>query len=170
MGAMRAIAVGAAALAFVMPAIVWGVRATGHYGRYEEELQLSWATRMSYWSHTIDWIGQHPLRGWGLDASRAMGPGIQLHPHDGPLQLWLELGAGGAVAAAAVWGLSLLRLSRPAPNLAMAGVAGSASAYLLFALINFGVWQEWWLALAAMIPLIAALDDRKTRPDGQPAT
>ncbi len=53
-------------------------------------------------------------------------PGIELHPHDGALQVWLELGFVGAVAAAAFWGLTLTRLARPAPT-PMAAAAGAAA-------------------------------------------
>jgi O-antigen ligase len=157
----RLLAGGAAAVGFLMPALVWGVRASGDYGRLEQDVQLSWSARLSYWSHTLDWIRAQPVRGWGVDASRAMGPGIQLHPHNGALQVWLELGLIGAVAAAAFWGLSLMRLSRDEPDLGMTGVAGSAAAYLLFAWVNFGLWQQWWLALGALIPVLAAMLDNR---------
>lgn len=158
----RLMAAGAATVGFLMPALVWGVRATGDYGKLEGEVQLSWGARMSYWSHTLDWIRAEPVRGWGVDASRVMGPGIQLHPHNGALQVWLELGLVGAVTAAVFWGLSLARLSRPAPDVGAAGVAGSVAAYILFAWINFGLWQQWWLALGALIAVLAAMLDNRT--------
>lgn len=165
-GGPRLMAAGAATVGFLMPSIVWAVRASGHYAELEHGMQLSWAERLSYWSHTIDWIGQRPVRGWGLDASRAMGPEISLHPHNGALQVWLELGLAGAVAAAAFWGLSLSRLSREEHDLEMAGVAGSMTVFLLFAWVSFGVWQAWWLALGAYVPVIAAmLSHRHVTPE-----
>jgi O-antigen ligase len=154
--APRLLAVVVAALSFTMPAIVWAVRETGHYGQLERDVQLSWSARMAYWSHTIDWIFQKPVRGWGLDASRTM-PVITLHPHNGALQVWLELGLAGAVAASAFWALTLHRLSRRHPDLEMSGVAGSAAAFILFAWVNYGLWQQWWLALGALIAVIAAM-------------
>ena len=158
----RVIAGGAAALSFLMPGVIWLVRASGDYGVLEHDVQLSWSARMSYWSHTIDWISQQPVLGWGLDASRAMGPGIDLHPHNGALQVWLELGLVGAVTAAAFWGLSLIRLQREEPNLEMAGIAGSAATFILFAWVNYGLWQQWWLALGAFIPVLAAMLSNRT--------
>lgn len=155
--APRLMAAGAAMLGFLMPAVVWAVRASGRYGQIESGIELSWSARMSYWSHTIDWIFEKPLRGWGLDASRAMGPGISLHPHNGALQVWLELGLPGAVAAAAFWGLSLVRLSRETPDQEISAVAGSTVVFLLFAWVNYGLWQQWWLALGVLIPVIAAM-------------
>jgi O-antigen ligase len=156
-GGPRLMAGTVAAVSFLMPALVWGLRASGRYEELQQRLQESWAIRMSYWSHAVDLIAQRPVSGWGLDASRALGPGMGLHPHNGALQVWLELGLVGAVGAAAFWGLSLIRLSRDEPDLAMTGVAGSAAAYILFAWVNYGLWQQWWVALGALIPVLAAL-------------
>jgi O-antigen ligase len=155
----RLMAIGVAAVGFLMPAFIWLVRTQSDYARLEQDVQLSWSARMSYWSHTLDWILQRPFKGWGLDASRAMGPGISLHPHNGALQMWLELGFVGAVAAAAFWGLSLARLSRAKPDLAMSGVAGSAVVFLLFSWINYGLWQQWWVALGVLVAVVAAMLD-----------
>ncbi len=116
----------------------------------------SWAERLVYWAHAVDWWVLHPLRGWGLDASRAFGPGIQLHPHNGALQLWLELGVLGAFAGAAAWALMLRRLAKPAPDLVAAGALASAAVYLLFGAVSFGLWQEWWLAVGALVACVAA--------------
>jgi len=153
----RLMGLGAAAVGFLMPALVWLVRTHTDYGRLEQGVQLSWSARMSYWSHTLDWILQHPFKGWGLDASRAMGPGIALHPHNSALQIWLELGFVGAVAAAAFWGLSLVRLSREKADLPMSGVAGSMAVFLLFSWINYGQWQQWWIALGVLVAVVAAM-------------
>ena len=156
----RVLAGGAAAASLLMPAFVWAIRATGDYTQIEHRMPASWSARMSYWSSTIDWIAQQPVRGWGLDSSRVMGAGVSLHPHNGALQVWLELGLVGAVAAAAFWGLSLSRLSREEPELEMAGVAGSVVVFLLFSWVNYGLWQQWWLALGAYLPVVAAMLSR----------
>ena len=146
----------AVALVLLMPAAVGAVRSLFDYGEIEQRLPKTDALRMDYWSHAIDWIGLHPLRGWGLDASRMFGPGIILHPHNAPLQIWLELGAVGAVAAAAFWGYVFAGLSRPTPSLSAAAAAASIAVYLLFG-VNFGVWQEWWLALGALVAVMAVM-------------
>jgi O-antigen ligase len=155
--APKTLAVAAAIYSLAAPLIVWAVRASGDYRAIQDDIPLSWAERMGYWSHALDWIKDHPLRGWGLDASRMFGPGIVLHPHDDALQLWLELGVLGALLAAAFWAWTLRRLVRPAPDVAVAAVAASASVYLLFGALNFGVWQEWWLGLGALVAVVAAL-------------
>lgn len=159
-GAPKAFAGVVAVFFLAMPALVWGVRALSNYAELENAIPLSWGERLGYWSHAVDWIADKPLQGWGLDASRMFGPGIVLHPHDAALQVWLELGLIGAVGAAAFWGVTLPRLARPAPSLAAAATAASSAVFLLFLAINFGVWQEYWLALGALVALLSGLHAR----------
>ena len=156
-GAPRLMALGAAGLFLMTPLAVWAVRHFLDYEAIRHGLPKTDSMRMGYWSNAIDWIGERPLRGWGLDASRAFGPGIVLHPHNNPLQIWMELGVVGAVAAAAFWGVVLSRLSRPGPDLATAATAACAAAYLLFG-VNFGVWQDWWLGLGALVAMLAVMN------------
>jgi O-antigen ligase len=133
------------------PIVVQALRASRLYARAEADAPLSWAQRMGYWRHAADWIVVHPARGWGLDASRMFSPGIQLHPHNGALQIWLELGIVGVFAVAAFWVLVFLRLGRKERDPAVAAAAASCSAYLVFGSVSFGVWQEWWLGLGALM-------------------
>jgi O-antigen ligase len=149
-----------AAFFLLAPGLMWLVQRSGDVDQIRAALPLSWAQRVGYWSHATDWIGDKPFRGWGLDASRMFAPGIQLHPHDDALQIWLELGLVGAVAAAAFWGLTLARLSRPKADLLVAATAASLAAYLLFGGVNFGIWQEWWLALGALVTVMVSLHAR----------
>jgi O-antigen ligase len=165
-GAPKALASAAVVLFLCAPLVVWAVRESGDYSSIQHAIPLSWSLRMGYWSHAIDWISDKPLRGWGLDASRMFSPGIVLHPHDGPLQVWLELGLVGAVAAAVFWAINLVRLASPSPSLAKAAVAGSAAVYLLFGALNFGIWQEWWLGLGALVVMLAGMLPERPRPPG----
>ena len=148
----RWLAGGASTLVLAMPLLVQAVRATGRYDAIAAKLPLSWAQRLSYWRFAVDHIAHHPLTGWGLDASRDMAPGLVLHPHNGALQLWLELGLPGAMLGASLCAIAFLRLSRGARDPAAAAGAATAAAYLTIGLVSFGVWQEWWIGLG----LIAA--------------
>jgi O-antigen ligase len=148
--APRALGAAVAVLFLAAPAVVWLTRKLGWFQQLEASVSLSWSQRMGYWRHAADWIGDHPLRGWGLDASRTFAPGIVLHPHDAALQIWLELGLIGAAAAAVFWGVTLAGQSRPDRDAGRAAAAATAGAYLLFSAVSFGVWQEWWLALGAV--------------------
>ena len=148
-------AIGAVVLVLAMPLLILAALKLG----LGPHLPESWSQRMGYWGYVIARIADHPWRGWGLDASRAFSPYIQLHPHNGALQVWLELGALGAVLAALILAYVVRRLARDARSLVAIGAAGSAAVYLFFGLISFGVWQEWWLALGALAAVIAALAD-----------
>ncbi|MCI3132763.1 O-antigen ligase family protein [Phenylobacterium aquaticum] len=146
----RVAAILTAAIYLTAPALVWAARAAGVYQQLEHAVPLSWSERMGYWRHASDWISDHPARGWGLDSSKMFGPGIILHPHDGPLQIWLELGLIGAVGAAVFWVALWNGLSRKSRDPAAAVGAATATIYLVFGAFSFGVWQEWWLALGAL--------------------
>jgi O-antigen ligase len=167
--APKLLAIVAVIMFLCAPMVVWAVRESGDYSSIQHAIPLSWSIRMSYWSHAIDWIRDQPLRGWGLDASRMFSPGIVLHPHDGALQVWLELGFFGAAAAAVFWAITIMRLAGPSPSPTKAAVAGSAAVYLLFGALNFGIWQEWWLALGAQVIMLAAVLSARPRPDDAPA-
>ena len=148
------LAVTAAGVFLAAPVLVWLVRRFFDYPALERAMPKTDSMRLDYWSHALDWIAVRPLRGWGLDASRMFGPGIRLHPHNIPLQVWMELGVVGAVAAAAFWFVAFMRLAGPSRSLAAAAAAASCVVYLLFGL-NFGVWQEWWLGLGALVAVMA---------------
>ncbi|WP_293535559.1 O-antigen ligase [Phenylobacterium sp.] len=139
------------------PVLAKGAFALGLDERIAPLLSESWLQRLGYWGKAVDWIWARPLPGWGLDASRAFGPGIQLHPHNAPLQIWMELGLIGAVAAAIVWASTFSGLSRPVRTPAAAAATATAVAYLIFGAVSFGVWQEWWLALGALSALACIL-------------
>ena len=148
--APRALGGSVAALFLAAPGVVWLTLQLGWFAQIEASVSLSWSQRMGYWRHAADLIGDHPLRGWGLDASRTFAPGIVLHPHDAALQIWLELGLIGAMSAAVFWGVTLAGQSRPDRDAGRAAAAATAGAYLLFSAVSFGVWQEWWLALGGV--------------------
>jgi O-antigen ligase len=158
--APRALAVVAGLFFLLTPTLMDRFRAMGGFDALQKRVEASWSQRIGYWGHAVDWIGDHPMRGWGLDASRMFSPGIHLHPHDAALQIWLELGLIGAVAAAVFWAVLFVRMSSPKRDLATAVGATVAVAYLVFAAVSFGVWQEWWLALGA-IAAAACLELRR---------
>ena len=126
----------------------------------------SWGARLDIWRFVADRIGERPLQGWGLDASRIWPGVVPLHPHDAALQLWLELGVPGALLGALFFGSVFAWLAAERerdPALAAAGAA-SATAYIVVGALSFGVWQEWWLALGALT-WAAVLLARRARSD-----
>lgn len=174
-----------AAAILLMPALLGPVLARGvPVGDWP----LSAAHRLLIWDFVIGRIAERPLLGWGMEASRSV-PGhrdapspavlerfgltdpartawiptsqlLPLHPHNGPLQLWLELGLVGAGLGAMLALLLGYGSGRgPRPAIAAAMLASAA----VTAMLSFGAWQEWWigaelLALAA----VAALPPRRS--------
>lgn len=119
-------------------------------------LKSSISHRLLIWSFVGDRIAEKPLFGWGLDASRAIPggkalirpgqPWLPLHPHNVPLQFWLELGIPGVVLSSLViarlWcALGALRW----PRLFAAATAGALAAAFVEALGTYGIWEEWWV-------------------------
>lgn len=114
--------------------------------------------RLYILDYVYEKINQHPLMGWGFDGSRAIGQetlsnfgnaSIPLHPHNLWAQAWLELGLIGFVlvvslAVAVTMTIAASGRGRTAVAVAVAAVA----TYLLIGNISYGMWQNWWLALA----------------------
>ena len=140
-----------------------------------EAIKQSAEHRLLIWSFVGDRIAERPLLGWGLDAARAIPGGsepirhgetwLPLHPHNAPLQLWLELGAPGAVigalVAAQLWqALAAARWPRPFA----AGAAGSLAAALVASLGTYGIWQEWWLATMSICLFLVRVMARAAAP------
>jgi O-antigen ligase len=136
---------------FAPMAMLWGEKA-GLVGWMHSLAPPSWDHRLNIWAFATDRILEHPMRGWGIDASRAFGSAIPLHTHNAPLQIWLELGAFGAAMAAAfhAWIVYGVVAWTGADRRDGAMAAGALVSYLVVGGLSFGVWQEWWLALGAL--------------------
>jgi exopolysaccharide production protein ExoQ len=120
-----------------------------------DAVKFSAGHRLLIWSFVGDRIAEHPLVGWGLDSSRAIPGGkdpieagatwLPLHPHNAPLQLWLELGVPGAVLFALMAACAWLALARASwPRLLAAATGGSLATGLVASFATYGIWQEWW--------------------------
>lgn len=156
--AIRAMGAGTAALIAVAPLLVLALGRLPLAPVGGGIAKASWSERLSIWRFTAARIAERPLTGWGLDGSRAFPGDIPLHPHQMALQVWMELGAVGAVLAATFWWLvfeGCAHLARRDAALA-AAAAASATAYLTIGALSFGAWQEWWLALGALAAAVIA--------------
>lgn len=147
--------------------VLWGVR-SGLFAWLHRLAPPSWDARLNIWAFAANQIVAHPLRGWGIDASRIFGDAIPLHTHDAALQLWLELGAFGAALAAAFFAWVLYGV------VAWTGVnrrdgamaAASLTAYVMIGGLSFGVWQEWWLALGVITVIACGIAQKSTAASG----
>jgi O-antigen ligase len=138
-----------------------------------DTFKVSAGHRLMIWAFTGDRIAERPAAGWGLDSSRNIPGGnveirpgetwLPLHPHDAALQVWLELGAPGAVLFAALIGLLWLRLAEaPWPRLYAAAAGGSLTTALAVALAGWGIWQEWWLSTLSLALFVTLTMARAT--------
>jgi exopolysaccharide production protein ExoQ len=142
--------------------------------------------RLEIWSFVAEHVGERPVVGWGLDASRRLPGGtaqvviracdaagrpdgialsseiLPLHPHNGILQVWLELGGIGAALGFAPLFFAIWRAFRNPQwrtRTAQATIAGTIAAAASVGLVSFGIWEEWFLSglfiAAAMVVLTA---------------
>jgi exopolysaccharide production protein ExoQ len=134
------------------------------------DISVSIYHRAAIWHFTAGKILEQPAFGWGMHASRTMpeskrqiAPGaelIPLHPHNAALQIWLELGLVGAVAAAAAM-LALGRRIR-GDRATRAALAGALLAAVAVGSVGYGIWQGWWMgALWILVALGAAMSPPK---------
>lgn len=141
-----------AAATVLAPLLIWAASASGVLDGAAPHVGASWAERIRIWSFATDQIARSPFFGLGLDASRTFGAAIPLHPHDAPLQIWLELGAVGAAITALFWTVLFAGCGRLGgdDSGAVASACAAAAAYFVVGALSFGVWQEWWLAVGAL--------------------
>ncbi len=164
----RLLGAGIAGLILLMPVLVAAIPALP-----VERLPVSALHRMVIWDFSAARAAERPLHGWGMEASRAIPGGrdappaatldhlgvtdpslrgwfamprvqvLPLHPHNGALQVWLELGAIGALLAAALaWALGVAAARAPCPPAA----CGALVSATVTAMLSFGAWQAWWVA------------------------
>lgn len=129
----------------------------------------SYYHRLYIWNFVSDKILLKPWTGWGLDASRhkyfsgkkidqkdikkqipfvkiATPELLPLHPHNLPLQLWVELGFPGILLI--IYLISLIisaipRVFNEKINRSAAYAAFSSS--LVINMGSYGIWQSWWI-------------------------
>lgn len=127
--------------------------------------------RILIWKGISDLIAERPVLGYGMDTARALGRkpdeslvrvytdkegnlvyqghagDIPLHPHNAPLQVWLELGAiGAALGGAVVFVLFRLPVRSRLPRREASACFGLLVTGLVIASISYGAWQIWWLS------------------------
>jgi glycosyltransferase involved in cell wall biosynthesis/O-antigen ligase len=131
----------------------------------------NWGYRVEIWRYVSELIETRPLEGYGFDASRVIGqsatliPSFEgktsfLHPHNGMLQVWLELGLVGVALLSATAALGFRAFLKRKPNrLTLAAVCATVTTSAVIWSLSFGAWQGWWLAvlgLTAACTVVAA--------------
>lgn len=164
----------------------WGLMAEGaaHAGWHRwlmDNLDPNWGYRVEIWRYASELVRARPLEGYGFDAARELGrtaallPSFDgktsfLHPHNGLLQVWLELGLVGVALAllAAASGLNAF-LKRAPGRVSLATVTATVVTSAIIWSLSFGVWQGWWLAVLGLTACCAVLAVRGEAEEGRPA-
>lgn len=132
--------------------------------------------RVLIWDFVAERIAGNRVFGWGFEASREIPGGedpvaqaallrhgltspelldffsraqnLPLHPHNASLQLWLELGLGGALLGALLAILVMEAVGRG--GLRAAGIGAGVSCAVIGQL-SFSVWSPWWVATQLLV-------------------
>ena len=161
-----ALAIGLIGVAAIMPIATPSYESVVSIQQRSPDIRISALHRLLIWRFAADKIGERPLLGWGMDASREMPgghrdfatlPGIKmspghealpLHPHNAVLQWELELGVPGTLLCLAIicWGLWRIGFAAAMPPTERGIALAYAGAALIIALVSYGIWQAWWLS------------------------
>jgi exopolysaccharide production protein ExoQ len=155
----RLLALGTA-LAFIL-IIPVAITAYDEGGTSSHWLKHSAQHRVEIWHFAAERALERPLLGYGFNASRYVPNGdavskflppgqslIPLHPHDAFLQIWLEVGAVGALIMAVALLILLNAVKRWPIGMSRFTLPGYAAGIVVAALA-FGIWQSWWMATIA---------------------
>ena len=125
---------------------------------------LSVVYRMHTWEFVLNRIQEKPLLGWGVRGSKLfgeessliisdplmgeLGEAIPLHPHNGVLQIWLELGAFGAFALLMVFLRAIYvidkRCTHTNTRIWTFGILTLLGCFFTF---SYGVFSSAWIAI-----------------------
>ncbi|MBI08816.1 MAG: hypothetical protein CMM55_04760 [Rhodospirillaceae bacterium] len=138
--------------------------------------------RLQIWEFTNKHIQENPLTGLGFNGSRqapggseryilrnnlgqmiGQGDRLPLHPHNGAMQIWLELGLPGAILIASLAALTGYRAISLRKRRDAATAAGLVTTAFLIWLLSFGVWQSWWVSTFVLVFLLAVPSRRFSR-------
>ncbi|MBF0268020.1 MAG: O-antigen ligase family protein [Alphaproteobacteria bacterium] len=166
-------------LLFALPPLLHGNMLTAReIARQFPDTSKSLLARFIIWEYAAERIREKPLAGLGFDAAREIGgrepmrhydfdpfpdgatyrplmEPIPLHTHNGVIQLWLELGAVGAVLGGLLLALAWRGGLRKADPWQRAGSAALFMAAMAPMLSSYGLFQNWWvgsvwIAIAAL--------------------
>ncbi len=136
-------------------------------GKDLPELSYSVYPRLVIWQYASNLVMNKPLIGHGIRTSRNLSKtenkitflyrdngkihtgnteAIPLHPHNGLIQIWLELGAGGAILGLILVLCVLWSINKSqAPQIGKALAFASLASAICLISVSYGLWQSWWL-------------------------
>ncbi|ARN85206.1 O-antigen ligase family protein [Candidatus Nucleicultrix amoebiphila] len=119
------------------------------------DFRASGLHRLYIWEYVSSLISQRPLLGFGLSSSKLIPAGtnnpmgissLPLHPHNGALQVWLELGAIGVIIFLVFLFIILKNITCIKSKIHQASAAAGLTTVFVFFSVSYGLWQSWWIA------------------------
>ena len=124
--------------------------------------------RLEIWHRSAVAVIEEPLLGYGIGISRYLPIPEDLsslykyftvpttHPHNAPIQIWLELGLIGVVIMLLLIGLVSAPIRRIEGHLRIVAFAAGVS-IIFTGLVSYGFWQETWLSIIGMAVILFKL-------------
>lgn len=168
-------------LTFLMPLLPGRIYSAAQIDALWPDIRFSLLHRLHIWEFAADRIREKPWFGWGLDGARSLPGGdltfirdakfMPIHPHNGVLHVWLELGLAGALLLAGVQYLVWRGLTASSLDKAERAVlCGLYATLLVFFWVSFGVWQNWWIGTLGLVVAWAFIAVRLRQASPLPAT
>ena len=160
---LRIVFTGMIAVYLLTPMILYSILPV-LLGRGELQiLPASWLERLQIWQRSSEIIFDKFFTGWGLNTSdyieRLAYVGepnlITFHPHNIPLQLYMETGFIGSLLFSIVLLMMALSLRKIQDRNILTALVASFTAFSVFSLISINAWHSWWLASVFIIFVVA---------------
>ncbi len=163
---------GIVAYTLLMPLVSLQMPSYDDYDFKVVNIEKSIAHRLMIWQYTSERIREKPLTGWGLgnarhlpESTRIRNPilggkprtieQMPLHPHNAPLQFWVELGVLGGVGLAAFLGALGLAINRARLDpWRRAHLFSAYTAMVAIMSASYGVWSTWWMSSIALVAVL----------------
>ena len=170
----RLLGVATVALILFMPLVIGGLVAASA-DLTQDDLPLSFYSRLESYDYVVSKISENWLLGWGVEASKGWKDTIEIvaangvtvdykvvpgHPHNMALHVWAETGLIGALLLsvfAIALGERLYRTTHKSLRVILPGVAMWSGA-LVFAALSYSLWKDaFWLTIVWASTAIFAL-------------
>ena len=135
--------------------------------------------RLEIWEFAMRYALNSPLYGYGMEATRYITdfqhkhiyhPDTSvLHPHNFSIQIWIEFGIIGLIAASGFF-IFIIRNIQNVELHDRKAIMAVFIATLCVASIGYGLWQSWWIGEFVFLAAISATMSRKTEYSSPPAT
>lgn len=135
--------------------------------------------RLEIWEFVMRYALDSPLYGYGMEATRYITdfqhkhiyhPNTSvLHPHNFSIQIWIEFGLIGLIAASGFF-IFIMKNIHNAEVHDRKAIMAVFIATLSVASIGYGLWQSWWLGEFIFLAAISATMSHKTEYSSPPTT